>query len=225
MYNSDGLITISQMRPRDLEHLVRTGEGKFLEFKRTTPEAGKIAREISAFANTRGGTILIGVNDDLSISGVQGYFEEEYLLRKAAREICLPAVSIDIELVHYDELDVLVIRVPESKAKPVYTVTKKEKHVFIRRGDESVLATETMVEVLKSETSGEGVTFEYGEREQKLFRYLNEYGEITIEKFSHLVSVSGKNSTQILVNLVSAGILRHSIRDSIDYFSFSERNQ
>ncbi|MEX1062810.1 MAG: ATP-binding protein [Balneolaceae bacterium] len=225
MNDSDVPITISSMHPGDLRNLVQTGEGSYLEFKKTTPDAGKIAREIAAFANTDGGTILIGVDDDKRVTGIQEYFEEEYLLQKAALEICKPAISITIELVHYSDVDVMVIRVPEAEIKPVYIRGKNQRLVFIRRHDESMLASDEMIEVLKNETKGEGVTFEYGDREQKLFRYLNEYGEITVEKYAHLINVTTFRSSRILVNLVSAGILSLSSRANVEYFTFSQRTK
>ncbi len=225
MKYTDGPITISSMHPRDLDNLIQTGEGRYLEFKKTTPTANKIAREISAFANSDGGTILIGVNDDKSIHGIQNYFEEEYLLHKAAHEICIPAVSITMELIHYAEVDVLVVNVPEAENKPVYIRGKRQRHVFVRYRDESLLASDERIEVMKNESKGEGVTFEYGEKERKLFRFLNEYGEITVEKYSHLINVTTYRSSRILVNLVSAGVLNLSYRDKVEYFTFSHRNK
>jgi len=223
MNYSDAPITISTMQPRDLKNLIQTGEGTYLEFKKTTPSAAKIAREIVAFANTDGGKILIGVNDDKTITGIQGYFEEEYLLNKAAAEVCIPPVPISLELIHYSDVDVIVVRVPKAEVKPVYIKGKKQRLVFVRRDDESVLASDEMIEILKNESNSEGVTFEYGEKEQKLFRFLNEYGEITVEKYSHLVNVTTFRSSRILVNLVNAGILNLSYRDNVEYFTFSQR--
>lgn len=213
------------MHPRDLENLIQTGEGRYLEFKKTTPSADKIAREISAFSNSDGGTILIGVNDDKTIHGIQNYFEEEYLLHKAAFELCIPEVSITIELIHYSDVDVLVVSVPEAEKKPIYIKGKRQRLVFVRYQDESILATDERIEIMKNESKGEGVTFEYGDKERKLFRFLNEYGEITVEKYSHLINVTTYRSSRILINLVSAGVLNLSYRDKVEYFTFSSRNK
>lgn len=225
MNYTDGPIIISTMHPKDLKNLIQTGESRYLEFKKTTPSADKIAREIAAFSNTDGGTILIGVNDDKSIHGIQAYFEEEYLLQKAALEICRPAVTIAIELIHYSDLDVMVVTVPEAESKPVYIPGKNERLVFVRHNDESIIASDERIAVLKNESKGEGVTFEYGDRERKLFRFLNEYGEITVERYSHLINVTTYRSSRILVNLVSAGVLSLSYRDNVEYFTFSQRNR
>lgn len=225
MKYQDSPITVSSMTPRDLKHLIQMGEGTYLEFKKRTPDAKKIAREMAAFANTAGGTILVGVADDGVVTGVQAYFEEEYLLEKAAYQVCVPPLKISIELVHAIEGDVMVVRVPEAEMKPVYLKGKKRRQVFVRRDDESTLASEEMVDILKNETTEEGVTFEYGDNEQKLFRFLNEYGEITVQKYAHLINVTTWRSSRILVNLVNAGILNLSNRDNVDYFTFSQRTK
>lgn len=211
--------TPSQMDYLDVKNLASTGEGKYLEFKRTIPSAYKIAREIAAFANTNGGTLLIGVDDDKSLIGVLGYQEEEFLLDKAARKLCNPEVHIEIEVVHFGERDLLVIRIPEAPKKPIYVNGERGSVVFVREQDENKVASNELVEIIKKRNSDKGITFEYGPKEQKLFRYLNEYGEITVEKFAHLVDISKTKASQTLVNLVSADILNLFTKDKIDYFT------
>jgi predicted HTH transcriptional regulator len=217
----NGEIVISDMNPSDLRNLIQTGEGTFLEFKKTVPKPTKIAREIAAFANTSGGTILIGVHDNKQIAGIRAYFEEEFLLQEAAQKLCVPPVQINIELVHLPDADVMVVRVPESTEKPVYLKGKKKRQVFVRFQDESVLASDEQTEILKQQYSSTGVTFEYGKNEQMLFRYLNEYGEINVQKFSELINVTSYRASKILVNLVSAGILKLFRKSEKDYFTFA----
>lgn len=221
----NGEIRISQMNAADLRNLIQRGEGTYLEFKKTIPSPEKIAREIAAFANTGGGTILVGVDDFKNITGVDGYFEEEFLLMEASQKYCVPPVPLDIELVHCGQQDVMVVRVPELEKKPVYLKNRKKRLVFIRMKDESVLASDEQSEVMKQQHSDSGVTFEYGENEQMLFRYLNEYGEITIVKFSQLINVTSFRASKILVNLVSAGILKLFRRYETDYFAFAENKK
>ena len=214
--------TISKMDYLDVKNLAQTGEGTFLEFKRTIPSAEKIAREIAAFANTGGGTLLIGVDDDKSLIGVEGYQEEEFLLNQAANRLCDPKVPITIEIVHFGERDILVIRVPEAENKPVFVRDNEDTKVYVRNKDQNKVASRERIEVLKKKHSPKGVTFQYGPEEQKLFRYLNEYGEITVVKFSHLIDCDESKASGILVNLVSAGILNLFTKDNIDYFTFSQ---
>ncbi len=221
----NGEIVISEMMPADLRNLIQTGEGPYLEFKRKISTPGKIAREIAAFANTNGGTILIGVDDNKDVVGITGYFEEEYQLLQGAHDCCVPGVHIKIEMVHDGPNDVMIVQVPEAEKKPVYVKNKKKRLVFVRRKDSSVLASDELTEILKLQHSGEGVTFEYGKNEQMLFRYLNEYGEITVQSFANLINQTTYRASRILVNLVSAGVLILFTKDETDYYTFAERTK
>lgn len=216
---------LSDMDYMDVQNLAQTGEGTFLEFKRTVPSALKIAREMAAFANARGGTLLVGVDDDKTLVGVKGYQEEEYLLNEAAQELCNPSLDITIEIVQFGERDLMVIQIPEAPAKPVMVQSRKGPVVYIREDDESRAVSRERVKILEHKYSGEGITFQYGADEQKLFRYLNEYSEISVIKLSHLLDVNENKASNMLVNLVSAGILNLFTKDNIDYFTFAPQSE
>jgi predicted HTH transcriptional regulator len=211
------------MQIADLKRLVTAGENTYIEFKREIPSAEKIAREISALANTHGGTLLVGVDDDGTIIGVQGYEEQEYLLDLAVNELCEPAVTIDIEIVSVSrKRDVLVVSIIEAEKKPVSVVGEEGRQYYVRDRDKSVKASRERVKVLRKQTSGVGVTFEFGYNEQMLLRYLDEYGRITVNAYSNLINTGRKKAAAILVNLTSAGILQmNRAEDDIEWFSMS----
>lgn len=218
-------VKVSKLTRSDLKNLIQTGESSFLEFKNRVASPEKIAKEIAAFANTKGGTILIGVDDNGDMVGVEGYYEEEFQLNQAAQDECIPEVPIEIELVHNGgERDILLVKVPEAEEKPIYVKGKKIRYVYIRAEDESVVASDEYVEVLKKNYSDEGVTFQYGEREQQLFRFLNEYGDITVKRFSTLINVTTYRASKILVNMVSAGVLDLFEKDGVAHYTFSQKS-
>ncbi|MAO63399.1 MAG: ATP-binding protein [Balneola sp.] len=216
-------VKVSELTRTDLKNLIQTGESRFLEFKHSVASPEKIAREMAAFANTKGGTLLIGVEDNGEIIGVESYQEEEFWLNQAAREECIPEIKVTMELVNTGERDVLMVKVPEAKEKPIYVKGKKYRQVYVRVDDESVVASDEYIEVLKQNYSDEGVTFEYGENEQQLFRFLNEYGDITVERFSLLIGVTTYRAAKILVNLVSAGVLDLFEKEGVTHYTFSKK--
>jgi len=57
------------MTRAELLEMIRNGESSSVEFKRDDIEPHKLAREVVAFANTYGGHVLLGVEDDGAISG------------------------------------------------------------------------------------------------------------------------------------------------------------
>ena len=62
-----------------IQQLIAKGESDILDFKKTISSANKIAKTMSSFANHKGGTLLIGVNDNGTISGVRSE-DEKYML-------------------------------------------------------------------------------------------------------------------------------------------------
>lgn len=62
---------IAEMTPEELLALIRHGENSGVEFKRDDLRREQLAREVVAFANFQGGRILIGVEDDGTVSGIQ----------------------------------------------------------------------------------------------------------------------------------------------------------
>ncbi|MEQ9278653.1 MAG: ATP-binding protein [Balneola sp.] len=223
LQNSDS-VTVSEMKLKDLKNLIATGESSFLEFKHKVASPEKIAKEMVAFANTNGGRIIIGVDDNGDISGIESYYEEEFWLRQAAEDVCVPALNINIEMVHAGKKDVMIVEIPESENKPIAVKGESKRTVYIRQGDENIIATDDRVEVLKNKASTTGVTFEYGKREQQLFRFLNEYGDITIERFSIISNITTYRAERILVDMASAGVLDMFEQKGIVHYTFSHKN-
>ena len=76
------------MKIHSLEELIEQGEHQQQDFKFEVSDSKKIARTLSAFANTDGGRLLIGVKDNGHISGVRS--DEEYYMIEAASQIQCP---------------------------------------------------------------------------------------------------------------------------------------
>jgi len=218
-----GNMPLSEMSKQDLKNLIATGESSFLEFKHKVASPEKIAREIAAFANANGGTILIGVADNGELVGTESYLEEEVWLNQAT-ELCIPKAEIYMELLNIGNKDIIIVEVPEAETKPVYVKGNKRRKVFVRQGDESQLATEDFIEVLKKGYSEEGITFEFGENERLLFRYLNEYSDITVDRFSIIINKTTYSAAKILVNLVSVGVLDLFERDGVAHYTLSKKS-
>ncbi|MBO6536833.1 MAG: ATP-binding protein [Balneolaceae bacterium] len=218
-----GNMPLSTMSRQDLKNLVATGESSFLEFKHKVASPEKIAREIAAFANTTGGTILIGVSDNGELVGTESYMEEEFWLDEATK-LCVPEIDIHMELLNIGNKDIIIVNVPEAEKKPIYLKGKKRRKVFVRQADESVLANEELIEVMKLGSQEEGITFEFGENEQLLFRFLNEYSEITVERFSTIINTTTYTAAKILVNLVSVGVLDLFEKDGVAHYTFSRKS-
>lgn len=213
-----------QMTLQELTQLVSLGEGQHLEFKRKVPRPERIAKEVIAFANTKGGRLLLGVDDDGTVSGVRDAEEEEFALRQALQSHCSEVPAYQLERVAVTpRRDVIVMSVPESAEKPHFLVDGDRKNgiAYLRVKDMSVEASREALRLMRTQDRADDVLFEFGEKEQMLMRYLDRYGRITVGQFASIASISKKRASQTLVLLTRADILRLHASDRHDYFTLA----
>ncbi len=212
------------MNLRELTQLASPGEGPYLEFKRKVPEEERIAKEVIAFANTRGGRVLVGVDDDGSLVGVKDAGEEEYALLSALRNRCRPEVAIRTERVPLSKKrDVIVVHIPESQEKPHFLTTRDQETstAYVRVEDKSVEATREDVRLMRAAQQPVDVLFEFGEKEQMLMRYLDTYGRITVSQFASLANIPSRQASHTLVLLTKGNVLQHHRDERENYFTLA----
>jgi Putative DNA-binding domain len=207
-----------------LKELVRRGEGHSLEFKLKTNHPEKIVREIVAFANTDGGTLLIGVGDDGTIPGLKYADEDEYLLVRAIEKFCFPAIQYTLERVPlHDEREVLLLRIPRSPNRPHYVLPDptdpENKKVYVRVADKSVQASKEVREIMKGERADRNVRFTYGDKERVLMNHLGQNTSITVDAFAMLANIPRKIASRTLVLLVLANVLDIHPSDVMDKYT------
>ena len=121
--------------------LIAEGEHQQQDFKFEISDARKIAKTLSAFANTDGGKLLIGVKDNGKIAGVRSD-EEQYMIEAAAGLYCSPEVNYTMQTYQVEGRSVLVVQIEESDRKPVYAKDETGKYLaYLRIKDENILAT------------------------------------------------------------------------------------
>jgi ATP-dependent DNA helicase RecG len=132
----------------ELLRLVRGGEDTFLELKVKLSNPERIAQGIVALANTGGGTIVFGVNDNLRVEGVDDAEEVREELVKICREEVVPALVPFIELISFDSGRRIVAIDIEGKRRPYQT---RDGRYFIRVGAEKREATREELSALMEE--------------------------------------------------------------------------
>jgi ATP-dependent DNA helicase RecG len=112
-----------------IHKLLKKGETETSEFKKSLSEIKEIITAISAFSNSKGGLILIGVNDNKDISGVNiGKTTLENLINNIKRETD-PQIFPSITVTDIENKEVILIKVAESEDKPVFFKDKSYKRV------------------------------------------------------------------------------------------------
>lgn len=204
-----------------LFQLIAKGESDTLDFKKTISSASKIAKTMSAFANHKGGRLLVGVNDNGTISGVRSE-DEKYMLDLAAQFYCKPEIAL--ELIEWEMGDKSVIEciIPEGKDKPYYAKDEEGKWwVHIRVKDKSLLASKVVVDVLKRSTKQTDTFIKYTKHEEGLMQYLSQNERITLKQLCKLLNISRWRAQRMLINLVSAGVIRNHTTEKEEFFTLS----
>jgi len=213
------------MKRRELLELIEEGENIHCEFKRKFSSSQKIAKEMMAFANTKGGYILFGIDDNKEIVGVESEKSEAELIKDAAENLCEPPLEYNIEYVEYKGKEIVVAVIPESDNKPhrfqdylnKFDITKAV--VTIRVQDKSIQASKEMVRIMKADADNLILTkYSIGPNEKRVFDYLDENETISVKQLSELVNVSERRASRTLVKLVRAKLLAIHTKDNGEEF-------
>jgi predicted HTH transcriptional regulator len=204
----------------NLKRQIFEGEGVTLDFKKTITSCEKIARTMVAFANNKGGRLLIGVADDGAIKGVKNEDEERYMITRAATLYSRPALEPVFEEVYVDDKLVVIVDIPESDMKPHSALAEDGKWwVYVRVKDKSVLASKIVVDVLKRSSGETGVLIEYSTNEKSLLEYLEKTERITVKEYSDLIKVSRRAAQRILVNMILSGVIKVHTTEKEEYYT------
>ena len=155
---------------RYLLSLIREGEHQQQDFKYRVADACKLAKSVSAFANTDGGRLLIGVRDDGHLSGVRSE-EEIYMMHQAAYRYCKPEASIKFDTYHVTPTDtisggrglrtIVIATVPPSSKRPVCAIDETGRmRAYIRINDENIVASPVHLALWRESQKPQGVNAE-----------------------------------------------------------------
>jgi predicted HTH transcriptional regulator len=213
------------MNRRHLLELIEEGENLQCEFKRhfTTPE--KIAREMIAFANTKGGYLIFGVDDDKTVVGVDSEKSESEMIKDAAENYCEPPLNYSIDFIELYGKELVVASIPESDNKPHRLQDYQDELdinkavVIVRINDKSVQASKEMVRILRANSADLALKkYTIGQTEKMVFEYLGKNERISVKELSNLVNISERRASRTLVKMVRANLLLIHTKDNGEEF-------
>lgn len=216
------------MNYKEIKELIALGESTTLEFKRKIISPVKLAKELAAFANTKGGNLLIGVDDDGTIVGIDSEKSAIELVNQVCEFFVDPPLKPKIEIVNVSWHDVLVVQIDESRYKPHYLPQDEDgteqklsqRRVYIRVGEKSLIASREMARLLKVQSDdSKPLTLSIGDKEKRLFLYLEKHERATVKDFARLVNISDRRAERLLIRLVRAGVIQIHVDNASDYFT------
>jgi predicted HTH transcriptional regulator len=152
-----------------LDRWIREGEHKTQDFKFAINNSKKISLSLSAFANTEGGRLLIGVKDNGKIVGVHPE-DEIHMLEGAAELYCTPAVDLNITIMGLEEgAELVCAEVAACKSGFIRAHgPDNDQKAYVRVADENMIASPLHLELWKrrgSENAFDPSTFSAPDKE------------------------------------------------------------
>ena len=193
-----------------IQRLISEGEHVHQDFKFEISDARKIAKSISAFANTEGGRLLVGVK----------------MIEAAAQRYCTPPVDIHAYIHKVEGKDVLEVVIDENTQKPVYALDENErKRAYIRIKDETILASPIHLDIWRHNRTEEKVIITYTPREQQILSLLEQHSTLSLNQCQRLTRMNRKRIVSLLADFIRFGLVEPVFYDHTFRFRLKEDPQ
>ena len=203
---------------KHLQSLISEGEHQQQDFKYRISDALKLAKSVSAFANTDGGRLLIGVRDDGQMSGVRSE-EEIYMMHQAAYRYCRPEASIKFDTYHVDGRTIVIATVPPSDKRPICVVNEGEKpRAYLRIADENIVASPVHIAIWRELQTPNGTMMTYTDTVRKLLDAM-ENQCLTLNQIVRCSSIPRYKVITLLARFIRFGTAQWEYKDQKFLFS------
>jgi len=190
-----------------LKKLIAEGENQKLDFKYCVSDSRKIARTLTAFANSDGGRLLIGVRDNGSIAGIRSD-EELYMIETASHLFCRPEIEYTIKQHITLGKTILEVEVKKGYKRPYQSKDENGKWLpYFRNHDQNLVANKILLQIWRKKEMKSGVLVRFDKVEAILTDYLEKNGSITLSKFRKIAKINTYKAESILANLIIFKVL------------------
>ena len=174
-----------------------------------------------AFANTEGGTILIGVDDSGLLAGLKYPDEELLSVREALQKHLRQPLIYQDSLISLSENHfILRLDIPPNLKRPIlFWTDSTHSECYVRVNDMSVKASREMTEIIRRKRQKKDIRFYFAEHELALMKYLDKYPSITLLEFEKLTSLNQYAASRKLILLVLANVLKITATEKGDLYS------
>lgn len=197
----------------ELKKRIALGEGVSLDFKFRIDDQKKIARTLAAFANTQGGSLLIGVKDNGKIAGCNPE-EEFYMIEGAAQVFCQPSVQFESQVVQEGHHLILEVNVPQSETKHKARDDKGEWKFYHRLEDQTLLANKITFLLWRYKKEGKRKAESFTPDVSELLDLVRRYEPVTISKLFRESNLPKRLVNEHIATLVYWDVIDREITDS-----------
>lgn len=214
--------TIVLKKQHYIKELISQGEGLHLDFKFEVSDAPKIARSLVAFANTDGGKLLIGVNDEGIIKGIRSA-EENFMIENAATNYCQPKVQFRSKEWNIKGKRVLEIDIPFSKDYP-HKAPDQNGHykAYIRYDDQNILADSILIKIWNKEKSLKDIQLVYTEELKSILSFIVKNEPVNVDDLRRHFNLSKFKAEHVLSDLIIFDVLKMEVSDTTINFYLTD---
>ncbi|PCJ81733.1 MAG: ATP-binding protein [Bacteroidetes bacterium] len=188
--------------------LIEEGEHLTQDFKMRVDDSQKIAKTMSAFANTEGGRLLIGVKDNGVVSGCDTK-EEFHMVEAAAQMYCRPVVSFEVQVWRVEYKKVLEVKVEKSKDRPHFVKDELGNWcAYLRKEDRVLKASPVMVKVWQYQMRQDRSEFRYDIYVGKLFSAFRDGRELRFVQVARMARLDFEDAEDLLALLIVWSIVK-----------------
>lgn len=197
----------------ELKRRIANGEGLHLDFKFRIDDQKKIARTLAAFANTEGGSLLIGVKDSGKISGCNPE-EEFYMVEGAASVFCKPPVSFESKVWQEDHHLVMEVIVPESDQKHKAPDDEGTFKFYHRIEDHTLLANKITFLMWRYIREGKDRPETFTDEMSNLISLIREHQPVSISKLNRVSGLPMREVNERVTTLLYWELLELNVSES-----------
>jgi len=197
------------MTRAQIRNLAAIGENNQIEFKQKLNEPDNILKEMVAFANSKGGNLLVGVADNGTITGVRDPYEVTSILQKGINDQIFPRIQYMEEIIPISsKRSVVNYKIYTGKKKPYYLNPQNSRRgtAYVRFEDQSIKASRELVRILK-EPNRKGFTVQLTDLHHQVIRLFKENERVTLQHVIEELKIGKRLAGSVLTSLVLANIL------------------
>lgn len=207
----------SGTRMSDLLKKIALGENEQLDFKFRIDDQKKIARTLVAFANTSGGSLLIGVKDNGKIAGVDPE-EEIHMIEGAADLYCKPPIQIESKVWQEGHHLVLEIVVNKSEIRHKSIADDGSWRNFYRIEDNTIQGNKILDRVWSYRSSGIDRPESFSDEELGILAVIREEEPVSISKIYRRSELKMAKIDKFISALIHWGVIDVMVQpDGIRY--------
>jgi predicted HTH transcriptional regulator len=209
------------MELKELVQLCKKGETQFVEFKKKANQPDQILEEIVGFANTEGGNLFVGVDDNGLAHGVKFATDDVIYLKNEIQKRITPIPVYEIETIPVTRVKSIInIKIKSGKKKPYSMLNNGVKKVFYRVDDLCLQASRELRQILKTSRYKSGQKIIYSQIEGEILKIINEHNKLTKRQIIEMTNYRSRQISDCLVRLVAANVLRiiPSVKD--DFYEY-----